>query len=87
MGSAPVNWIFDTEFDAKELGCGDLVIALFKFFRPLDPGTIVRVKALDAGDVMAWCRSTENPLLAGEPPYFLIEKKKQNTKKTKNDEQ
>ena len=73
--TAPANWEFDTEFDAKELGCGDLVMALFKFFRPLDPGTIVRVKALDGGDVMAWCRSTGNTMHDGQPPFFLIEKK------------
>lgn len=69
------NWKYDKVYDAKELGCGDLVMALFKFFKPLDPGTIVRVKAFDAGDVMAWCRSTGNTMHAGEPPFFLIEKK------------
>jgi hypothetical protein len=74
MSSAPSGWVFDTQFDARELGCGDLVMALFKFFKPLGPGTIVRVKALDAGDVMAWCRSTGNTMHAGEPPFFLIEK-------------
>jgi len=75
MHSAPSSWVYETEFDAKELGCGDLVMALFKFFKPLDSGTIVRVKALDAGDVMAWCRSTGNTLHDGQPPFFLIEKK------------
>lgn len=70
------DWDFDTEFDAKELGCGDLVMALFKFFKSLDHGTRVRVKALDAGDVMAWCRSTGNAMQASDPPFFLIEKKK-----------
>lgn len=72
---APSNWIYDNEFNAKELGCGDLVMALFKFFKPLDSGTVVRVKALDGGDVMAWCRSTGNTMRDGQPPYFLIEKK------------
>ena len=73
--SAPANWVFHTEFDAKELGCGDLVMALFKFFRPLDSGTMVRLKALDAGDVISWSRSTGNNMHACEPPFFLIEKK------------
>jgi hypothetical protein len=72
----PKDWDFDTKFDAKELGCGDLVMALFKFFKSLDPGTRVLVKALDAGDVMAWCRSTGNTMQASDPPFFLIEKKK-----------
>lgn len=73
--SAPSNWVFHKELDTKQLGCGDLVMALFKFFKKQETGTIVRVKALDAGDVMAWCRSTGNTMHAGEPPFFLIEKK------------
>jgi hypothetical protein len=71
----PANWKFDTELDTKELGCGDLVMALFKFFKTLDSGIIVRLKALDAGDVISWCRSTGNKIHALEPPFFLIEKK------------
>jgi hypothetical protein len=73
--SSPSTWAFDTELDTKELGCGDLVMALFKFFKPLKSGTMVKLKALDAGDVMAWCRSTGNNMHAGKPPFFLIEKK------------
>lgn len=75
MLTTPSNWVFHTELDTKELGCGDLVMALFKFFKMLESGTIVRLKALDAGDVLAWCRSTGNTMHAGEPPFFLIEKK------------
>ena len=75
MQTAPSDWVFHTELDTKELGCGDMVMALYKFFKTLKTGTIVRVKALDAGDVMAWCRSTENKMLIFEPPFFLIEKK------------
>lgn len=54
---APTSWVFHKKLDTKELGCGDMVMALYKYFKPLDSGTIVKVKALDAGDVMAWCRS------------------------------
>lgn len=71
----PSKWVFQAELDTKELGCGDLVMALFKFFKSLESGTIVKLKALDAGDVLAWCRSTGNKMHAGEPPFFLIEKK------------
>lgn len=73
--SAPSKWEYHTELDTKELGCGDLVMALFKFFKTLNSGTIVKLKSLDAGDVLAWCRSTGNKMHAGEPPFFLIEKK------------
>lgn len=72
------DWKCDTEFDAKEKGCGDLIVALFKFFKTLDPGVRVCVSAHDAGasaDIAAWCRSTNKVLLNSRPPYFLIEKK------------
>lgn len=73
--SPPSKWAFHEELDTKELGCGDLVMALFKFFNQLESGTIVKLKSLDAGDVMAWSRSTGNKMHAGQPPFFLIEKK------------
>lgn len=72
------HWDFDTEFDGKALGCGDLVMALYKFFKSVTPGMRVRVIAHDpAGqeDIIAWCRSTNKILHKSEPPYFLIEKK------------
>lgn len=72
--NAPNSWIFQKELDTKELGCGDMVMALYKYFKPLDSGTIVKVRALDAGDVMAWCRNTGNTMHDSIPPFFLIEK-------------
>jgi TusA-related sulfurtransferase len=72
------KWIFDAEYDGKEKSCGDLVMALFKFFKTVSPGMRVKVIAHDpAGqeDIIAWCRVTNKTLLKYEPPYFLIEKK------------
>ncbi len=72
------NWEFDAEYDGKELSCGDLVMALYKFFKSVAPGMRVRVIAHDpAGqeDIIAWCRSTNKILHKYAPPYFLIEKK------------
>jgi len=72
------NWTYDAEYDGKEMGCGDLVMALFKFFKTVTPGMRVKVIAHDpAGqeDLVAWCRVTNKTLLKCEPPYFLIEKK------------
>jgi TusA-related sulfurtransferase len=72
------NWTYDAEYDGKEMGCGDLVMALFKFFKTVTPGMRVKVIAHDpAGqeDLVAWCRVTNKTLLKYEPPYFLIEKK------------
>lgn len=79
MIESPIeNWIFDVEYDGKELGCGDLVMALFTFFKTVSPGMRVKVIAHDpAGqeDLFAWCRSTDKTLHKYEPPFFLIEKK------------
>lgn len=72
------NWVFDAEYNGKEEGCGDLVMALFKFFKTVAPGMRVLVTAHDKGaleDIAAWCRSTNKILLKSEPPYFLIERK------------
>lgn len=79
MIESPIeNWKYDAEYNGKDLGCGDLVMALFKFFKSVAPGMRVRVIAHDlAGqeDIIAWCSSTNKVLLKAEPPYFLIEKK------------
>lgn len=72
------NWVFDDEYNGKEEGCGDLIMALYKFFKKAKPGKKVCVTAHDSGaqeDIAAWCRSTNKVLLESQPPYFLIERK------------
>lgn len=59
----------DAEWDAGELGCGELVLDLRKRLRAM-PGGVLRVIALDIGapaDLPAWCRLTGNALLAHDP--------------------
>lgn len=59
----------DIAWDAGELGCGDLVLELRQRMRQA-PGKVFRVTALDAGapaDIPAWCRMTNNALLAHDP--------------------
>ena len=54
--------------DFGELSCGDLIMALLKAIRPLPPGTVMEVRALDPGaplDIRAWCRLSGHELLAG----------------------
>ena len=53
--SSPVN--FDQEWNAGELGCGDLVLELRRRLREA-PGQMFKVIALDLGapeDIPAWC--------------------------------
>ncbi len=71
----------DAAFDMGELGCGDLIIALLKSMRTLEPGQVAQIRALDPGaavDIAAWCNMKGNELLAdscGEDnAYFFIKK-------------
>lgn len=69
LSSLPEKTDHDVEWDAGELGCGDLVLELRQRMRQA-PGKVFRVTALDAGapaDIPAWCRMTNNELLAHDP--------------------
>ena len=64
----------DFEWNAGELGCGELVLELRQRMR-LAPGKVFKVTALDAGapaDIPAWCRMTGNGLLAHDPKLKLF---------------
>lgn len=74
MNSLPTVYDHDVEWDAGELGCGELVLELRMRMRQA-PGKVFRVTALDAGapaDIPAWCRMTNNPLLAHDPQARLF---------------
>lgn len=49
-------------------------MTLFKFFKTVDQGKIVCIKAYDEGaelDITAWCRSTNIILLESLPPLLF----------------
>ena len=57
------TWTYDTEYNGREEGCGDLIMTLYQFFKTIPSGTRVCVTAYDKGaivDIPAWCRSTNN---------------------------
>jgi tRNA 2-thiouridine synthesizing protein A len=59
----------DDEWDAGDLGCGELVLDLRKRLRAM-PGGVIKVISLDAGapqDLPAWCRLTRNELMHHDP--------------------
>lgn len=61
---------FDEDWDAAELGCGDLVVRLRFRVKAMRPGQVLRVRALDPGapqDLPAWCRLTGETLLYHDP--------------------
>lgn len=66
------------DWDAGQLGCGELVAQLRLRMSSLSPGTVLHLTAADAGareDVPAWCRVTGNHLLRSAPPEFWIQRK------------
>jgi len=66
------------EWDAGELGCGELVLELRSRLAPMNPGELFRLVALDPGapaDIPAWCRMTGHTLVSTQHPVYLIQRK------------
>jgi tRNA 2-thiouridine synthesizing protein A len=66
------------EWDAGELGCGELVLELRFRLAPMKPGELFRLVALDPGapaDIPAWCRMTGHTLVSTQHPVYLIQRK------------
>ncbi len=66
------------EWDAGDLGCGDLVLELRLRLDALPPGCILKLIARDSGaraDIPAWCRLTGHTLVAEEHPVYRIRRK------------
>jgi tRNA 2-thiouridine synthesizing protein A len=67
-----------TEWDAGELGCGELLLALRDRLQALQPGELLKLTALDPGaraDIPAWCRLTGHALVEERHPAYLIRRK------------
>lgn len=70
---------FDAEWDAGDLGCGELVLELRLRMRQLAAGQTLRLTARDPGapaDIPAWCRMTGHRLLHTDPaaPLYFIQR-------------
>ncbi len=68
----------DVEWNAGDLGCGDLVLQLRFKMDALGPGQVLRLVALDPGapaDLPAWCRMTGHAMLTADHPVYLIRRK------------
>ena len=67
------------EWDAGEMGCGEILILLRSRMKRLDPGEVLRLTARDLGapeDLPAWCRLTGRRLLRADHPYYWIEQRR-----------
>jgi tRNA 2-thiouridine synthesizing protein A len=65
--TAPIDMA--EEWNAGELGCGELVLELRKILRRI-PGSVLKVVAHDPAapvDLPAWCRLTRNALVDHDP--------------------
>ncbi|HEV3348864.1 MAG TPA: sulfurtransferase TusA family protein [Methylomirabilota bacterium] len=68
----------DAEWDAGDMGCGDLVLELRGRVEALGPGRVLRLTARDPGapaDIPAWCRMTGHALVSAQHPIYLIRRK------------
>jgi len=68
----------DAEWNAGDLGCGDLVLELMTRMKTMTPGQLLKLVASDPGapaDIPAWCRMTGHTLVDQEPPVYLIRRK------------
>jgi tRNA 2-thiouridine synthesizing protein A len=73
-----VNGAAEDYWDAGDMSCGDLVLALRKRLANLRPGACIAVRALDPAapmDLPAWCRLTGHSLRSADHPNYTIARK------------
>jgi tRNA 2-thiouridine synthesizing protein A len=65
-------------WDAGDLACGELVLALRVRLNKLPPGTVFRVRATDPAapeDIPAWCRLSGHALISAAHPEYVIRRR------------
>jgi tRNA 2-thiouridine synthesizing protein A len=68
----------DREWDAGDMGCGELVLELRMRLKPMRAGQLLKLTARDPGapeDLPAWCRLTGHQLTYADHPIYLIRRK------------
>lgn len=68
----------EPNWDAGDMGCGELVLALRTRLLALAPGTVFRLRTTDPAapeDIPAWCRMTGHTLVSADHPIYLIRRK------------
>ena len=64
------------EWDAGEMGCGEIIILLKLRMQKINPAGVLKLTARDQGaplDLPAWCRMTGRRLLRAAHPDYWIE--------------
>jgi len=69
----------DASFDGGDLDCGNgLLLLIRQHIDPLERGQLLEFRSTEISveeDFPAWCRMTGNPLVGGQPPVYLIQRK------------
>ena len=68
----------DEEWDAGDLGCGEVLVMLRSRMRGIAPGRVLRLTVRDLGapeEMPAWCRMTQRRLLRADHPHYWIEQR------------
>jgi tRNA 2-thiouridine synthesizing protein A len=66
------------EWDAGDMGCGELLIHLSLKMKRLQPGELFKLTAIDPGaieDMPAWCRLTGHRLVDVAHPLYILRRK------------
>ncbi len=66
------------EWNAGDMGCGELVIELRARMLALAPREVLKLVARDPGareDLPSWCRMTGHRLIAADHPHYWIQRK------------
>jgi tRNA 2-thiouridine synthesizing protein A len=77
-GGGRQGWRPDDEWDAGDMGCGELVMHLRVRLKAMQPGQSFKLIARDPGareDLPAWCRLTGHRLRYADHPVYLIERR------------
>jgi len=75
---AEENILADETWDAGDMGCGELVMALRGRMNSLTPGGVLEVEASDPAapeDLPAWCRLCGHKLVRMDHPRYWIRRK------------
>jgi tRNA 2-thiouridine synthesizing protein A len=68
------------EWDAGDMGCGELVLALRGRMLDVPAGGLLRVVARDRGapeDLPSWCRLTGHELVEAAHPVYVIRRRQE----------
>ncbi len=76
--ASPSELVANMEWNAGEMGCGDLVLELRIRLQSMKSGEIMKLQARDPGapeDLPAWCRLTGHTLVHAHHPTYWIRRK------------